>query len=646
MRFRLSLFAFLLCLGIVCQGSAQTPGVVRLPWDRWSFYVGNDPGCAGVTDQACVWQSPGSPKLPPEGEIWQRIEIFLPETLRAVPQLGLLVQGEWPVYEVFLNDHRIGGSGSFQTRRGPQNSRAIFPFSPGLAPDGHLVVTVHALNLRTALDPMDFTPKIAPMDRIGAIKDEDTLANLSAYWQVYLCYLIMLAVGLVFLVLFALDLKSRENMWLGLNLFALGCLCGGNLATVIDTGISSTAAVAVFYFWNAAMATMIIEFSFALMRKPVWLVFRLVELCGFLFGVQLLLLLPLPDNIFWPLAASSKYFYFAFRTSLMLAAVARLLPLPLCFKSPLPEMRWIGACLLFIALAAEWRHISSIWVHTAPRAIYFGARNFQLLSFSYALFAIVMLAAMSARFRRMQRKSQGIQQELAAASAVQQLLLSSSAPSTSAFAIETVYLPAGEVGGDFFHVVSGAAPDASLLIVVGDVSGKGLQAALTVSTIIGALRGCVERRPGAVLAYLNGILCGQIAGFVTCCAAYVESNGTIHLANAGNPAPYCGGQEVPTLPGLPLGLLKDAVYEETVHSVTLQETLTFVSDGVVEAGTSNSELFGFERTREVSGKPAKAIAQAAKDFGQNDDITVLTLTRLPCGKEIVSEDLNPASAPA
>jgi serine phosphatase RsbU (regulator of sigma subunit) len=101
-----------------------------------------------------------------------------------------------------------------------------------------------------------------------------------------------------------------------------------------------------------------------------------------------------------------------------------------------------------------------------------------------------------------------------------------------------------------------------------------------------------------------------------------------------------------TLPGLPLGLVKDEVYEETVHTMSADDRLTFVSDGVLEAQDGSGELFGFERTRTLSAMPAKAIAQAAQDFGQNDDITVLTLTRLSSGAEIVSETSVPQSTPA
>jgi len=79
--------------------------------------------------------------------------------------------------------------------------------------------------------------------------------------------------------------------------------------------------------------------------------------------------------------------------------------------------------------------------------------------------------------------------------------------------------------------------------------------------------------------------------------------------------------EVPA--GLPLGITPDAEYVETTHVLTGQ--LTLVSDGVVEAANASGELFGFDRTREISVKPAKEIAEAARAWGQNDDITVVTL---------------------
>ncbi|MGB7266864.1 MAG: PP2C family protein-serine/threonine phosphatase [Terracidiphilus sp.] len=629
MRSRLSVLLLLLCLAIARKGNGQMPDVERLPWSQWSFHVGNDPRCAAADDPGCVWQGPSSPNRPFQGEIWQRVEITLPQPLRTEQQLGLLVQGEWPVYEVYLNGRLIGRSGSFEKRRGPQNSRAIFSFSPDIAPAGRLVVAIHAQNLRTALDPMDFTPAIAPMDRIGAVMAEDTLVNLHECWQIYFCYLIMLSVGLVFLVLFALDRQARENLWLGLNLCSLGCLCLGNFATAIDVGMSSMTAMAIYFTLNAWMAAIIVEFSFSLMRRRVWFVFRLVEICGFLFAIQLVLLLPVPGSVYEAVARLTPFLYLCFRTVVMLTAIARLVPLPLCFRSPLPEMRWIGACLLFITVTAESRHVTSIWARSSALGPYFGASTFNFLSYSYALFAIVMLAAMTVRFRRIQHRSQIMERELAAASAMQQLLLSRPSSSTPVFDLETVYLPDGEVGGDFFHIIpaDNDASNGALLIVVGDVSGKGLQAAMTVSTIIGALRGCTLRSPAAVLAYLNRVLVGHVTGFVTCCVTHADGDGTVRIANAGNPAPYCNGEEVHTLPGLPLGMIEDATYDETSYQIAPQDTLTFVSDGVIEATGPAGELFGFARTRAMSTRSASAIAEAARNFGQHDDITVLTITR-------------------
>jgi len=100
------------------------------------------------------------------------------------------------------------------------------------------------------------------------------------------------------------------------------------------------------------------------------------------------------------------------------------------------------------------------------------------------------------------------------------------------------------------------------------------------------------------------------------------AGGSVVIANAGHPSPYCDGVEVEVEAGLPLGLIPDAVYSESSHG---GDRFTFVSDGVVEA--DNGELFGFERTREISGRTAHEISGAAKSWGQNDDITVVTVRR-------------------
>jgi sigma-B regulation protein RsbU (phosphoserine phosphatase) len=250
------------------------------------------------------------------------------------------------------------------------------------------------------------------------------------------------------------------------------------------------------------------------------------------------------------------------------------------------------------------------------------------------LFLLAMLAILINRFARTRREEQRLASELEAARGMQSLLVPATPPVTPGFTVESVYIPASEVGGDFFQILPG--DDGSLLIVVGDVSGKGLKAAMTVSTIIGALRNERERRPAEVLSNLNRVLHGQVSGFVTCAAALIAADGAMMIANAGHLAPYRNGEELTIVGGLPLGILSNGTYEETRYQLATNDRLTFVSDGVVEATNDKRELFGFARTQAISNQPAKTIAETAKQFGQQDDISVLSVTRAPTMKAAIA----------
>ena len=214
--------------------------------------------------------------------------------------------------------------------------------------------------------------------------------------------------------------------------------------------------------------------------------------------------------------------------------------------------------------------------------------------------------------------------ELQAASNVQQLLLASTSKPTPGFKVDSVYLPASEVGGDFFFV--SPAPDGTLTAIVGDVSGKGLTAAMRVAMILGAIRRERSYDPADVLAGLNNVLItqGQL-GFTTACCVRISLDGSFTLANAGHIAPYVSGHEIATPPSLPLGIADNQSYELVRGTLDPDEPIVLLSDGVLEARSSSGELYGFERLRQISTLPAGAIAAAAKDFGQEDDITVLTI---------------------
>jgi hypothetical protein len=238
---------------------------------------------------------------------------------------------------------------------------------------------------------------------------------------------------------------------------------------------------------------------------------------------------------------------------------------------------------------------------------------------------VAIFALLSQNAWKAWRARDELRVEFEAAREVQERLVAP-AVDLPGFRIESVYMPAKQVGGDFFRVLPEA--DGSVLVVVGDVSGKGLRAAMTVSAIIGALRTMPVLPPARILAALNRGLVGQLqGGFVTCCVARVGQDGAVSIANAGQVAPYCDGREIEIPAGLPLGI-EPIEYEERQLQLNAGQTLTFVSDGVVEARNISGELFGFERTRAISAETANQIAKTAELFGQDDDITVLTLQRM------------------
>jgi hypothetical protein len=229
------------------------------------------------------------------------------------------------------------------------------------------------------------------------------------------------------------------------------------------------------------------------------------------------------------------------------------------------------------------------------------------------------------RFLRVQRDQERVSSELAAARSVQELMIPQEKIQTPGFEVDSVYNPANEVGGDFFHVQS--TEDGGLLVIIGDVAGKGLKAAMNVSMLMGALRRTPERSPARILESLNRVLTGS-ESFTTCQVAWFGANGELVLANAGHLPPYLNTQEVFVPGGLPLGVLPDVTYDEVHIYMHPGDRILLMSDGVVEARQSSGELFGFERVHNLSGQSAFYIADAARAFGQEDDITVLTIRRL------------------
>ena len=182
------------------------------------------------------------------------------------------------------------------------------------------------------------------------------------------------------------------------------------------------------------------------------------------------------------------------------------------------------------------------------------------------------------------------------------------------------------MGGDFFQILPAAG--GGVLLVIGDVSGKGMPAAMTVSLLVGAL--CTQAQytagPGEILAAMNrSLLVRRREGFTTCLVLRADPDGALTVANAGHLPPYLDGEELPLKGSLPLGLDAQSIYPEANFALSPGAQLTLLTDGVVEARSAAGELFGFDRAQTLSCKSADQILEAARAFGQEDDITVVTL---------------------
>jgi hypothetical protein len=243
---------------------------------------------------------------------------------------------------------------------------------------------------------------------------------------------------------------------------------------------------------------------------------------------------------------------------------------------------------------------------------------------------VVVSIAETRRRMRFEIDKAGMEAELAAAREIQRLMVPEEPPPTPGYAIESIYRPAAQVGGDFFQVIP--LDGGQTLVVIGDVSGKGISAAMIVSMVIGMLRTLsrTSHDPAQILAELNSRLFeGKREGFVTCLAARLDPSGSAVLANAGHLPPWLNGAEVSFAGSLPLSLTAATAPEPMTLEMRPGDRLTLITDGVVEARDAQGVLFGFGRAQSLLRENASplALAQAAIDHGQEDDLTVISILR-------------------
>jgi serine phosphatase RsbU (regulator of sigma subunit) len=237
-----------------------------------------------------------------------------------------------------------------------------------------------------------------------------------------------------------------------------------------------------------------------------------------------------------------------------------------------------------------------------------------------------------------------IEQELRVARRIQQASLPEEVPTLEGWQISPYYQPAREVGGDFydFHFLS----EGRIGLVVGDATGKGVPAALVMSTTCGMLqlaaRALDSPSPGEVLAQVNETLVARIPSnmFVTCFYAILNpKSGHLVYANAGHDLPYLQhGGEAKELRarGMPLGLMPASSYEEKEIVLDAGQSVLFYSDGLVEAHDPEGQMFSFPRLRVLVAEHTEEGALeeylleelysfVGEGWEQEDDITLITL---------------------
>src|SRR5215213_1634521 len=263
--------------------------------------------------------------------------------------------------------------------------------------------------------------------------------------------------------------------------------------------------------------------------------------------------------------------------------------------------------------------------------------------------AIHMRREIQAREQRLRLEAHArerIEQELHVARRIQQASLPEAVPALEGWEISTRYRPAREVGGDFFDFLE--LEDGRLGLVVGDATGKGVPAALVMSTTCGMLRAVAqssEYSPGEVLQRVNEALATRIPAnmFVTCFYGVLDpESGCFTYANAGHDLPYVrrgGDAEELMARGMPLGLMPGMSYEEKEIILGAGEAALFYSDGLVEAHNPEGEMFGFPRLQALVAEHAgkgllvdflmeELHSFTGERWEQEDDITLVTLHRV------------------
>jgi len=631
--------------------SSQVRSPVDLAESKWLFHAGDDPAWAAANFDDSHWNLVDtSQKLTSYTDthhnqvFWFRIHIRLDGM---IPEPSIKVYSLARAYSIFVNGQLLvqrGGPPGHEYQM--YSPTKVYPLPAQAGRPSALVLALRCVLLGNArtLDAPLLAPGKIQFGNLPELEQNRQLGILryDSPWWVLL--LLQLTVGVLALSLYRKQRTQRDYFWIAL-------LAAQQLAqSVLNSGVDFLPISRDFVqlsdaLLDSSLMLLYMGFYSALMKRGHSLWARLV----WAFAALSFCLEAVSSETSWLPESAATVLFLIFWTPL---TIYPLLLIANTFRRRDRESLLMLIPFASLSLEFNSRFLSRILVGTgALREMPAFFAGFQVLYLHVnstlcvnALFWLAIPAIIVFRSNRLSEENARIAGEVEAARQIQQVLLPDPSAQVPGFLTQSVYLPASQVGGDFFQLLptnSAGQPDGGLLVVVGDVSGKGLPAAMLVSVLVGAIRAEAAHGtdPGTLLAALNQTLLGQArGGFATCLSARITATGEMTIANAGHLSPYLDGNEF-ALPGaLPLGLAAGVSYDSEHLALTPGNRLTFYSDGVPEAQNQSGEMLGFDRARDLSTRAAEEIARQASAWGQTDDITVLTVSWNGPGASISAPD--------
>ena len=585
---------------------------------------------SGLSGYVPGWTAKGHPGY--SGYAWYRIRVKV-EGL-AVRKLALAGPNDVDdAFQVFANGTLLGSFGDFSTSHPTvyESLPTLFPIPP--TSDG---TQVFAFRIWMEPSTLTYTPDAggfhtAPLlGHAGAVS-----ASYQVRWlELVRAFPIGFVESLLFFLLAVLaislsifDRFDKVYYWIAVVYAISACSTVveqvGDLSQSISTVTSELLLDVLFLPLILAVWVMVWRVWFQL-RRPAWLPKTLIFLT-----LTYMLANLLGEEVIFGLVSHSV----AVRFHLLSVAV-RLLFLALLVLVVVLGVRqqgregWVALPAVLMLGIARFQpelgvlHIKYVWF---PFGMRVGLGTVAHLLLVLALF-LLLLRRLFVSLRVQRERALDIKQ----AAEVQQVILPESHFTFPGLAIETEYRPAREVGGDFFQLIPHPT-DGSLLIVAGDVTGKGLQAGMLVALLVGATRSTAELNPDPlfILEALNRRLFDRRSAKATAVALRIAPDGQATLANAGHIPPYLNGIPLDMEGSLPLGMIDGADFSVMHFQIHPNDKLVLISDGILEATDTNGQLFGFDRVAELllRSTGVKAVADAAQLFGQDDDISLIAITR-------------------